>query len=221
MIYFFFFILVSMFGWGAALRFLSKFNKHVTIVKNWVHALHAFYFVVCYKMCSSHDWIDRSILGCIGFYTFDTLLLLHDSYKNGSMRKNAVFLIHHFIANYGLYTAYTDVTQQSIILHVYYLFEYSNFLLYVSYHIHKSYPDNLNAILVSECLQFIWYSYFRIIRFSYYFIRNFNFFLSLDFFLQFGVILLFFMGIFWSWSLFKKCAKGLLIKNDLSAQKTN
>jgi hypothetical protein len=29
------------------------------------------------------------------------------------------------------------------------------------------------------------------------------------------------MGVFWSWTLFKKCAKGLMINNDDVMQKNN
>lgn len=214
----YFLILVSVFGWGAALHFLGHYNKNLAIVKNWVHALHATYFVICYKLITAPDWINASILGCIGFYTFDTLHLLRQCCINGSIKKNAMFLIHHSIANYGLFIAYTDLSQQAIILHVYYLFESSNFLLYASYHIHKSYPDYKNAILISECFQFAWYSYYRIIRFSLFYIHNYTILNNLV--LHLGVFIIFLMGVFWSWTLFKKCAKGLMIQNDL-LQKTN
>jgi hypothetical protein len=211
----------SIFGWGAALTFLGHFNKNTAIVKNWVHALHAFCFIICYKWMSAPDWINLSIMGSIGFYAFDTLHLLQQCYITGSIKKNAMFLIHHSIAIYGLFIAFSDSLKQAIILHVYYLLEYSNFLLYASYHIHKSYPENRNAILISECFQFVWYSYFRIIRFSLVYMHNFKIILSVDLCLQVGVILLFFMGVFWSWTLFKKCAKGLMINNDDVMQKNN
>jgi hypothetical protein len=120
------------------------------------------------------------------------------------------YVIHHIIANYGLYLALTHYLRQEI-MYFYYLLEYSNFLLYISYHIQKAYPNHTVLILVSDCFQFVWYSYFRIIRFLIYWFKIKSLYFDAYFFIQLGVVILFLMGGFWSLKLFKKCLNGLHI----------
>jgi len=210
------FLLFSIGGWWTAFHYIRQYwNQNTAIVKNAVHFIHALFFIVFYKGSNTPIAITNSVLCSIGFYCFDTIYLLRQCTLDViNVKRNAVYLVHHTIATYGLWLAFIDHYRHEI-LHFYYLLEYSNFLLYISYHMHKAYPEYKNAILVSECFQFVWYSYFRIVRFVLYFVQVRNDYFEINhLFIQIGLILLFVMGIFWSLSLFKKCASGLLITTD-------
>jgi len=205
--------LFSIGGWWAAFHYLRRYwNQNTAIVKNAVHFIHALFFIVFYKGSNTQTAITDSVMCSMGFYCFDTIYLLRQCALDViNIKRHAVYLIHHMIAAYGLWLAFIDQNRHEI-LHFYYLLEYSNFLLYISYHMHKACPEYKNAILVSECFQFVWYSYFRIVRFVLYFVQIRNAYFEMNYpLIQLGLILLFFMGLFWSFALFTKCASGLFI----------
>jgi hypothetical protein len=61
----------------------------------------------------------------------------------------------------------------------------------------------------------VWYSYFRIVRFLIYFVQIRHEFFAFDhLFIQCGLFALFFLGLFWSITLFKKCANKLSITTN-------
>jgi hypothetical protein len=204
-----FFFLFSLGFWPSVYIFAKKYNNSIVIIKNYIHFLHAILFVVFYKNLD-HSLLSYPIIFSLGFYSCDMVYIFYKIRKGDSCNKHLPYIIHHVIANYGLYLALTQYFRQEI-MHFYYLLEYSNFLLYISYHIQKSYPNQTIFILVSECFQLVWYSYFRIIRFLVYWFQIKNLYFDAYFLIQLCVIVLFYMGAYWSFKLFKKCLNGLHI----------
>ena len=204
-----FFFLFSIGFWPLAYIFAKKYNTNSAIIKNYIHFLHAILFVAFYKILD-HSILSYPIIFSLGFYTCDMAYIFYNIAKGDNYKKHLPYTIHHIIANYGLYLALTQYLREEI-MYFYYLLEYSNFLLYISYHIQKAYPNHTILILVSECFQFVWYSYFRIIRFLIYWLKIKSLYVDAYFLIQLGVIILFFMGAFWSFKLFKKCLNGLHI----------
>ena len=203
------FFLFSTGLWPSIFIIVKKYNNNSAIVKNYIHFLHAILFVAFYKNFD-HSILSYPIIFSLGFYICDMGYIVYCIINDGNFKKQLPYIVHHIIAIYGLYFALTDYCRQEI-MHFYYLLEYSNFLLYISYHIQKSYPNHKNLILVSECFQFVWYSYYRIIRFLIYLFQIQNEYYGAYFCIQLIVIILFGMGAFWSFSLFKKCLNGLHI----------
>ena len=203
------FLLFSIGFWPTVYIFAKKYNNNRAIIKNYIHFLHAILFVALYKNLD-HSILSYPIIFSLGFYICDMVYIFYNIAKGDNYNKHLPYIIHHIIANNGLYMALTQYLRQEI-MYFYYLLEYSNFLLYISYHIQKTYRNHTILILVSECFQFVWYSYFRIIRFLIYWYKVKSLYFDAYFFIQLGVIILFYMGAFWSFKLFKKCLNGLHI----------
>lgn len=210
-ILFFFF---STIFWPFSFYFFSFFNKKQEIVKNFTHLFHAILFVSLYKILDNNHIIYPIILS-IGFYTCDLFYILYSLFiKKDKFLRHLPYIVHHCIANYGLYIALSDYCREQVI-YFYYILEYSNFLLYTGYHIQKEYSNYKNLLLVSQFSQFIWYTYFRIIRFLIYLFKIRQLFLSVFISIQLITIILFLMGAYWSWSLFQKSLFLLKIEEKL------
>jgi hypothetical protein len=209
------FYLFSLIFWPFSFYCLSFNNKKQDIVKNFTHLLHAILFVGLYKLLD-HNIISYPIILSIGFYTCDLFYILHSIIiKKERFLRHLPYIIHHFISNYGLYMALNDYCREQII-YFFYMLEYSNFSLYLSYHIQKEYSNYKNLILVSQCFQFVWYTYFRIIRFLIYLFHIQQIFMNVYISVQLITLIIFVMGAYWSWNLLQKCFSLLKIETLLS-----
>lgn len=205
------FYLFSLVFWPSSYFIFKRYNQNKSLAKNFNHLLHAVLFVKLYKFLD-HNVLNYPIIFSLGFYTFDIFYILHSlTIKRESFSRHFPYIIHHIIANYGLWLALVDYCRGEI-MYFYYILEYSNFLLYASYHIQKAYPNHKNLIIVSESFQFVWYTYFRIVRFLIYSYQIREVFYSVDFSVKCAALVLFFMGVYWSFNLFQKCLRFLKIE---------
>ena len=105
----------------------------------------------------------------IGFYIYDLIYLFTTVLKfKDKLGQQLPYFIHHIITITILHGSLYNVYFLTI-TDGYYILEMSNMMLYTSYHIHKEYK-NYKLIYVTDFIQLIWYSYYRIIRilvFSY------------------------------------------------------
>ena len=206
--------------WFLTLIAFNKFSSTFEIAKNANHFLHALVFVCLYRL-ETYLQLKYLILLSIGFYSYDFLYILYQVIaKKENMTKHLPFLIHHIIADYGLFLAYTDY-MRSHILYLYYLLEFSNFMLYTSYYVSKRWSNYKNLQLVSFSFQFIWYSYFRVIRYSIYMYKIWSTFMLVSTYIQIANSILFLMGFFWSYKLFRKCLKELKVVDICEKVKSN
>lgn len=191
----------------------KKYEKTISdISKNIVHFINAFICVstmhpsVLYNTDAFYhrQIVNFGILASVAFYLYDTVRLVQ-----GFQTANVAYIIHHVTTISWLYYAWTDYHRQ-LILYAVYLLEYSNFMLYVSYHILKAYPTHKVLQTVSECFQFVWYGYFRTIRLTIhlYQVQEALFtevFRSVSLTLMF--IIMYTMGIYWTYNLYRKCVR--------------
>jgi hypothetical protein len=93
---------------------------------------------------------------------------------------------------------------------IYNILENSNFMLYVAYHVNKSYTTFPYYVYIVEFIQYIWYTYFRIIYFSRYLLSNLDeIYLHNEIISYILLATLYFMGVFWSYKLFLKNIKNI------------
>ena len=197
------FYFFSIIFWPFSYYCISLFHQKPEIIKNFTHLFHAILFVSLYKVLDFNN-INYPIVLSIGFYTCDIFYIIYSLFvKKDTFLRHLPYLVHHLIANYGLYIALSDYCREQII-YFYYILEYSNFLLYTGYHIQKEYSNNKNLLLVSVSFQFVWYTYFRVIRFLLYLFQIRELFVTVYVSIQLITIILFGMGAYWSWSLFQK-----------------
>ena len=206
--------------WFCSLYFFKKCSNTFDIAKNANHFLHALLFVSLYRLETYLD-IKYLILMSIGFYTYDLLYILYIiAFQREKPFKHLPFIVHHVIANYGLYLAFTAYMTAHI-LYLYYLLEFSNFMLYTSYYVSKRWPKYKNLQLVSFSFQFVWYSYFRVVRYALYMYKIWTIFLTVTHYVMVANALLFAMGLFWSYKLFRKCLKELKVIDVVEKSKSS
>jgi len=201
--------------WHISFSAINQLHKHHDISKNINHFIHALLFVVFYKTLPIYT-IPYIIDLSIGFYIYDVFFIFYKLLiQQEKLMRHLPYIFHHSLAFFGLFVA-KDIRIQNYTLNYYYLLEYSNFMIYISYHIHKKYAEYKNLIIVSECFQYIWYSYFRIGRFLMYTAQISDIIFEQHISMFLVLVLLFSMGLIWSYNLFLKCFRELSLtkKND-------
>jgi len=188
--------------WNSILKETLKYKQEST-AKNIVHLIHSLLFILHHNYNYN---IDYAIHISIGFYTHDLMYIISSILKmktKNNFIKHFPYIIHHLIAIYLLNISFKIETKQ-ILLSGYNFLEMSNIMLYVSHHIHKEYNDHLEMNAVSEFIQLLWYSYFRIIQFFLFSYQYKMHFFQFDFITKTVIIILYFMGVMWSYKLTKK-----------------
>ena len=146
---------------------LVKYKKE-EVSKNIIHFIHGIIFIAYHNYNIDMIYITHV---SIGFYIYDLIYLFTNILKvkdkdkdndENKINKHAPYIVHHIITVKILYSSLYDPHFLSI-LKGYYIFEMSNMMLYISYHIHKEYKNN-KLLVVTDFLQLMWYSYFRIIK---------------------------------------------------------
>ena len=188
--------------WNTILKEILKYKQEST-AKNIVHLIHSLLFILHHNYNYN---IDYAIHISIGFYTYDLMYIISSILKmktKNNFIKHFPYIIHHLIAIYLLNISFKIETKQ-IVLSGYNILEMSNIMLYVSHHIHKEYNDHLEMNAVSEFIQLLWYSYFRMIKFFSFVYENKIYFFHFNFTTQTVIVMLYFMGVMWSYKLTKK-----------------
>jgi hypothetical protein len=172
-----------------------------------VSAIHCVSYIVQYNFNYNMNY---TIHVSIGYYIYDLIYLIQSIYASNanhaiksSARLPTIFAIHHIVGMYLLYDMLI-LENAGPLPQIYNLAEISNLMLYVSSHLYKEYPTHKYAISVSEFIQLIWYSYFRIIQVSVVIYQNKSFFVEYSVVCNCCFIMLYAMSIAWTGKLVKK-----------------
>ena len=188
--------------WNSLLKEILKYKQEST-GKNIVHLIHSLIFILHHNYNYNIDYATHI---SIGFYTYDLMYIISSILKmktKNNFIKHFPYIIHHLIAIYLLNVSF-KIESKQIVLRGYNIVEMSNIMLYVSHHIHKEYNDRLEINVVSEFIQLLWYSYFRIIQFFSFAYEHKMHFFHFSFTTQTAIVMLYFMGVIWSCKLTKK-----------------
>ena len=202
-----YFFIISLFAfWQMLFLGLSKFAEK-SISKNIIHFIHALIFVVYYKL--EYD-ISYLINLSTSFYIYDLIyIILQLTLKQTSIYSQGPFIVHHIIAIYGLYLSSLNISSNFLLM-TYYILENSNFMLYISYHVNKTCNKFPNLVRSVEFLQYLWYSYFRVVYFTIYLVNRRQELYSHNNIMYYLLLTaLYFMGLFWSYKLFIKNVKNI------------
>lgn len=197
--------------------------KHELISNNIVSMIHCLLFITCYNY--NYD-LNYAIHMSIGFYIFDLIFILSSIYNNWKFQldqnkftRYLPFIFHHIISFYLLYASLQNENKQ-LLLYGYNILETSNIMIYVTYHLHKEYANYLTLNIISEFIQLLWYSYFRIIQFSLFIYYNQIHYFNFCLVTQLLICGLYFMGVLWSYKLLKKNIINYTILHKLYCHKS-
>lgn len=193
--------------WHTITTEIKKHKPNTDVVNNMVSAIHCVSYIVQYNFNYNMNY---AIHVSIGYYIYDLIYLIQSIYASNanhaiksSARRPTIFAIHHIVGMYLLYDMLI-LENAGPLPQIYNLAEISNLMLYVSSHLYKEYPTHKYAISVSEFIQLIWYSYFRIIQGSVVIYQNKSFFVEYSVVCNCCFIMLYAMSIAWTGKLVKK-----------------
>ena len=201
--------------WHTVSNEVSKYKQEL-VSNNIVSFIH------CLLFMAHHNYgynVEYAAHASIAYYTYDLLYILSIVYKfksGGEFKRRFPFIIHHIFAIYLLKHSLTEEKEnREHLLHGYNILEMSNIMLYVSYHLHKEYGNYLHLNIISEFSQLLWYSYFRIAKFSLYVFNNKTHFFQFHSATQSAIVAIYCMGIAWSYKLVKKNIKNFNVLKEL------
>jgi hypothetical protein len=193
--------------WHTITTEIKKHKQDPGVANNMVSAIHCVSYIVQYNFNYNMNY---TIHVSIGYYIYDLIYLIRSIYAantnhaiKSSARLPTIFAIHHIVGMYLLYDMLI-LENAGPLPQIYNLAEISNLMLYVSSHLYKEYPTHKYAISVSEFIQLIWYSYFRIIQVSVVIYQNKSFFVEYSVVCNCCFIMLYAMSIAWTGKLVKK-----------------
>jgi hypothetical protein len=166
-----FYLLLCSLMWHINYNIIHIFVKQPNISKNINHTVNALQYIIFYKYTNTVSYYCSIITA--SFYIYDSIFLLYSIFKHTTtFKKQQLYFVHHFIACYSVYGAYSGICTATL-SYYYYISEISNLMIYFVYHLLKVYPTHKQLILYSQIAQFIWFNYFRIVcGFCYIIFKN-------------------------------------------------
>ena len=177
----------------------TEISKHKedspAITNNIVSFIHCVSYIVHYN----YDYnLDYAVHMSIGFFIYDLIYIF-----SNLDRKQTPFILHHIAGICVLNAALTSASKEHI-LYAYNIIEKSNIMIYISYYLHKQYAEYVRLNMISNFMQLLVYSYFRLIQLSLYIYSNKVLFYQLQFMTQFLIVAIYCMGFAWSHRLLKR-----------------
>ena len=208
--------------WNAISSHFAKYRPP-EIANNAVCFIHSVSFIVHYN----YDFnLNYTVHASIAFFIYDLFYILRHiflfyrehrdhredlhphanpvphKYKD-ELNKKLPFIAHHIAAIYILYYAITLDNGYKII-DAFILLEKSNIMIYVSYHFHKQYREYTRINALSEFVQLMTYTYYRLFALSVFIYDRRLTLFSFPYITQFLILLVCSMGYAWSYRLLKK-----------------
>jgi hypothetical protein len=192
--------------WHTITTEIRKYKEKPDVVNNMVSTIHCILYITQYKFNFDTNY---TIHVSTGYYIYDLLHLLCVIYtdtrplRQRFLQHNTMYVVHHII---GIYLLYESLFQSNIepFMFSYNLAEMSNIPMYLSNHIRREYPTHKRVMSVSRFIQFLWYSYFRVICLTQFIFDYQDHILEYSYFSVSCFMVLYIMGIVWSCMLLKK-----------------
>lgn len=176
---------------------LVKYKKE-EVSKNIIHIINSVIFILSHTYNNEMIYITNVT---IGFYIYDLIYLTRLILKSSnSLKHHASYIIHHILAIKVLYSSLYN-PHIALTWKGYNILEISNIMLYVSYHIHKEHKSNKNVLYIADFIELIWYSYYRIIDLSFFLYGIRNQIYEQTFAIYVSVVIIYLMGVAWSYKL--------------------
>lgn len=199
----------------------SQFSKYLPleIANNAVCFIHSVSFIAHYN----YDFnLNYTVHASIAFFIYDLFYILrhiflfyryhrdhsedplpHPLKYKDELNKKIPFIAHHIAAIYILYYAITLDNGYKII-DAFILLEKSNIMIYVSYHLHKQRREYTRINALSEFVQLMTYTYYRLFALSVFIYDHRLILFEFPYITQFMILLVCSMGYVWSYRLLKK-----------------
>ena len=186
--------------WHTISAEIAKY-KSPNMTNNIISFIHCLSYIAHYH----YDYnLNYAIHISIGFYIYDLLYIFSQSYREKSkLKRHAPFIIHHLVG-IGVLNLMQNGESKEHILCAYDIIEKSNIMLYISYYVRKQYAGYYKLNAITEFLQLLAYSYFRLFELSLYIYNYSTQFFQFRYTTQVMIIGIYSMGVAWSYRLLQK-----------------
>jgi hypothetical protein len=183
--------------WRTISTEISKHKENSpAITNNFVSFIHCISYLVHYNYDYNLDYVVHM---SIGFFLYDLIYIF-----SNLDRKQTPFILHHIAGICILSSTLTSVEVQQHILYSYNILEKSNIMIYISYYLHKQYAEYVRLNIITDFMQLLVYSYFRLIQLSLFIYNNKVRFFQFQFMTQLLIVAIYCMGLAWSHRLLKR-----------------
>lgn len=198
--------------WHTISTQIAKYTP-LQLANNAVSLIHGVSFIAHY----SYNYnIYYTVHASIAFFIYDLFYILryifviyrrdddnHPLKYKDELNKKLPYIAHHIAAIYCMYSAMTLDNGDKIIDSIFIL-EKSNIMIYVSYHLHKQYREYTRTNAISEFVQLMTYTYYRIFVLSRFVYDSRASVFTYPYITQFLILLVCSMGYAWSYRLLMK-----------------
>ena len=198
--------------WHTISTQIAKYTP-LQLANNAVSLIHGVSFIAHY----SYDYnIHYTVHASIAFFIYDLFYILlcifviyrrdddhHPLKYKDELNKKLPYIAHHIAATYCMYSAITIANGDKIIDSIFIL-EKSNIMIYVSYHLHKQYREYTRTNAISEFVQLLTYTYYRIFVLTQFVYDSRASVFTYPYITQFLIFLICSMGYVWSYRLLMK-----------------
>ena len=192
------------------------------ITNNIVCFIHCISFIAHYNYNYNMNYIVHA---SIAFFIYDLLYIMrrifvfyrhkrdhredphphqhphqHKQTHKDELNKQLPFIVHHLAGIHILYSTIT-ITNGHFILDAFLILEKSNIMIYVSYYLRKEYAEYKRANVMSEFVQLITYTYYRLFALSIFIYNHQAILFTYPFMTQLFILLVYSMGYAWSYRL--------------------
>ena len=183
--------------WRTISTEISKHKENSpAITNNFVSFIHCISYLVHYNYDYNLDYVVHM---SIGFFLYDLIYIF-----SNLDRKQTPFILHHIAGICILNSTLTSVEVQQHILYAYHILEKSNIMIYISYYLHKQYAEYVRLNIITDFMQLLVYSYYRLIQLSLFIYNNKVRFFQFQFMTQLLIVAVYCMGLAWSHRLLKR-----------------
>jgi hypothetical protein len=189
------------------------------IANNAVSFIHCLTFIAHYNYDYNLNYATHI---SIGFYAYDLLFIFSRLYQKpikDELKQRAPFIMHHIAGICLLNATLTGESNEQQILGGYIILEKSNIMLYISYYLHKQYTEYYKLNVLSDFIQIIVYSYYRVFALSLFLYNNKTHFFQLHLMTQILIMVIYSMGFAWSYRLLKKNIANIYAVRSLTRSK--
>lgn len=198
-------IVTIVYIWNIVFDNILTTFKNVDISRNIRSLLTMIIFIVSYNLLGTQYYQHLSIF-LFSSYLYDTYLILYHYRKN--LKPQIVFILHHYICLISSYYIYIGQNKE-FILEQYYNLDLSNIFLYVAAICNKLYPTHKKLNLYLLVLEYIFYVYYRIYKLTLIYFNYIDNIYSFNIHDKAILILIYTMGIVWSYKLTRILFKSL------------
>ena len=198
--------------WQTISREIVKYHLPA-ISNNIVAFIHSISFIAHYNYEYN---LEYAVHLSIGYYIHDLIYIFskvygsrentkYDRYRgyDYEINKYIPYIIHHILGMSILYGALTGESREHI-LGGYNIIEKSNIMLYISYYLHKKYSNYQRIIIISDFIQLLVYSYYRLVGLSLFIYHHNDVFVQFHLMTQLFIVAIYGMGVVWSYRLVKQ-----------------